>query len=153
IELLPGDGLLLNNGDLGSVTLPSDCRLTAFSIPNATLRPLIPDPTAWLALRVPGTSPELRMLWSYLQLGRGEVLVTPELRNAFATHVVDLLALCIGPTRDAAELASSRGLRAARLHAIKRDVQKALGRFDLSVRLIAGWHGVTPRYVQMLFER
>jgi AraC-like DNA-binding protein len=152
-ELVPGDGVLLSNGDIGSVTMPSECRFVTFSIPRSALTALVPDAAAWVARPVPAASPEMRMLSSYLRLARDEqFLVTPELRKAFATHVVDLLALCIGPNRDAAALAKSRGLRAARLHAIKQDVQNALGRADLSVRLIADRHGVTPRYVQILFE-
>jgi AraC-like DNA-binding protein len=42
---------------------------------------------------------------------------------------------------------------AARLHAIKADILDDLGRHDLSLAGIAARHGVSPRYVQMLFER
>src|SRR4029453_2804562 len=41
---------------------------------------------------------------------------------------------------------------AARLRAIKIDIVESLGRSDLSIGEIAARHGVTPRYVQMLFE-
>jgi AraC-like DNA-binding protein len=51
-----------------------------------------------------------------------------------------------------AKVAGSHGVRAARLRAIKADVLKALGDHDLTVTAIATRHGVTPRYVQMLFE-
>jgi AraC-like DNA-binding protein len=43
-------------------------------------------------------------------------------------------------------------VRAARLHAIKADVLKSLGDHALTVTGIAARQGVTPRYVQMLFE-
>jgi AraC-like DNA-binding protein len=49
-------------------------------------------------------------------------------------------------------VARGRGVRAARLHAMKADVAAHLGRGDLSVEVIAARQHVTPRYVQMLFE-
>jgi AraC-like DNA-binding protein len=67
-------------------------------------------------------------------------------------HVCDLLAVALGATCDAAQVAEARGVRAARLHAIKADVMAALGRAELSVAHVAKRHQVTPRYVQMLFE-
>src|SRR5262249_6874761 len=76
-----------------------------------------------------------------------------ELRDAFARHVVDLLVLAIGATRDATEMARSRGGRAARLHAIKENIANALSRPDLSVSLIAPCHKIPPQYVQVFFEQ
>jgi AraC-like DNA-binding protein len=67
--------------------------------------------------------------------------------------VYDLVALALGATRDAAEIANGRGVRAARLHAIKTEIFKGLNRQDLSLGSLAARHGVTARYVQMLFER
>jgi AraC-like DNA-binding protein len=153
VELGRGDGLLMDNGELGSVTLPSDFEYEVFSVPRALLKPLVPDLDARFARRVPAETAELQLLSRYLLLARDETLLAkPELQKLFTRHVVDLLALCLGATRDGAELAKSRGVRAARLHAIKQDIQRALNRPDLSVRLIATWHEVTPRYVQALFD-
>jgi AraC-like DNA-binding protein len=41
---------------------------------------------------------------------------------------------------------------AARLRAIKADIVESLARSNLSIGEIAARHGLTPRYVQMLFE-
>src|SRR5690606_30618823 len=54
--------------------------------------------------------------------------------------------------RDAAEIAAGRGLRAARLHALKRDVAEHLAYGDVSAAALAHRHGVTPRYIHKLFE-
>src|SRR5260370_7604080 len=62
------------------------------------------------------------------------------------------MALAIGATRDGEEVARGRGLRAARLVAIKLDIGRSLGRNDLSIGALALRHGVTPRYIQKLFE-
>jgi AraC-like DNA-binding protein len=60
--------------------------------------------------------------------------------------------VALGATRDAAEIADGRGLRAARLRAIKADIAGKLDRGDLSVDALAAQHRVTPRNVQMLFD-
>jgi AraC-like DNA-binding protein len=74
------------------------------------------------------------------------------LRHAVATHIHDLCALAIGATRDAAEVARGRGLRAARLREIKADIVRNLRREDVSVNALAVRHRMTPRYIQRLFE-
>jgi AraC-like DNA-binding protein len=75
-----------------------------------------------------------------------------ELRRLVTTHVHDLVVLTLGGMREAAELACGRGLRAARLSAVKADIANRLANEGLTVTDIASRQGVTPRYVQMLFE-
>ena len=81
-----------------------------------------------------------------------EQIATPELQQTAANHVVDLIALTLGATRDAAHLAEGRGARAARLQSIKNDILGNLNDERLSVHTVAARHKVTPRYVQRLFE-
>jgi AraC-like DNA-binding protein len=59
--------------------------------------------------------------------------------------------LTVGGTRDAIEVAKGRGIPAARLNAIKSDVERNLVRRDLSIDAICARHGITPRYMRMLF--
>lgn len=68
-------------------------------------------------------------------------------------YVYDLLATALGAARDAAETAKRRGVGAAILCAIKADIGPNLTNGDLSVAELAARHRITPRYVQMLFER
>jgi transcriptional regulator GlxA family with amidase domain len=75
------------------------------------------------------------------------------MNDLISRHVIDLVALSIGPSGDAREIISQGGVRAARLRAIKADVQDGIGVRDLSVLAVAKRHGVSQRYVQMLFER
>src|SRR5262249_1086504 len=74
-----------------------------------------------------------------------------ELQRAVAAHVQDLVALALGATRDAAEIARTRGVRAARLHAARAHVMRHLDQPELSAASVAPHLGVTPRYVHMLF--
>jgi AraC-like DNA-binding protein len=152
-DLQPGDGVLLSNSDVGAITFSDECRYMTFGIPRTVIAPLVPDIGMLFARRIPGSNPSLQMLVRYLELARdGSFLTRPELSDAFTNHVVDLLALSLGATRDAAELAKMRGVRAARLQAMQEDIRKSLRRPDLSVHAMAARHNVTPRYVQKLFE-
>lgn len=151
--LSPGDGVLMSNYELGSMTFPCRTRFKTFALPAAVLKPLVPDLESWFARPIPAANPALRLLGGYLELARNsELLRDVQLREAFATHVADLLVLTLGAGRDAAELARLRGARAARLHAIRKDVESRLGEADLSVVSVAARHKISPRYLQLLFE-
>jgi AraC-like DNA-binding protein len=128
-------GLLLSNADVSTVVLPGPARFVAF------VRPLSPNAGV------------VRLLLSYVDVLEDEdTAKTPALQRAVATHIHDLCALAIGATRDAAEIAEGRGLRVARLRAIKADVVRNLRDGDVSVTALAGRHGLTTRYIQRLFE-
>ena len=75
-----------------------------------------------------------------------------EIGRAISTHILDLIALSVGADQDAAAQAKCRGVRAARLQAIKADVASHFSDVDLSVVAVAARHSVTPRYVHKLFE-
>jgi AraC-like DNA-binding protein len=115
--------------------------------------PLVPRLEDAIMRPLPRDGNALRLLQGYVRtLGRGAVPETPELRRLAASHVHDLLALAIGASRDAAAIAEGRGVRVARLHAIKADITAHLGERELTVGAVAARQRLSPRYVQMLFE-
>ena len=102
---------------------------------------------------IPGQTHSLRLLVDYLcLLGARQVPRSVELDHAISTHILDLIALSVGAHQDAAEEAQGRGVRAARLHAIKADVASRFSERDLSVAAVAARHSVAPRYIHKLFE-
>ncbi len=152
-DIDPGDALLMSHGDVGAVSFSSDCRYMAAVLPKSALAPLVPDIGELFGRRVPGANPALQVLLRYLDLARdSQEAAGPELQNLLGDHVSDLIALALGATRHAAERARTRGLAAARLSAMKDDIQKACRRPDLSVHAVAARHGVGVRYVQRVFE-
>ena len=102
--------------------------------------------------RVPAQLPALRYLMSYLRFVEQIPASDHAVARAMATHVGDLLSLVLGAAPDEAALAADRGLRAARLHAIRSDIARRMSSPSLSLEQVALVHGVTPRYVQRLFE-
>ncbi len=102
---------------------------------------------------VPRNNEPMRLLTGYVKLLQGEIgQMSSELKVATATHIQDLVALALGATGDATHIANGRGLRVARLRAIKAHILANLTRRDLSVETVARRHEISPRYVRTLFE-
>jgi AraC-like DNA-binding protein len=126
--------------------------LLGVRVPRARLAPLVTGIDDCYLRRVPSTTPALAMLKSYVHIAWEEETLARSLQDVVVSHVHDLLAVAIGATRDAAEIAQARGVRAARLNAIKQDITRNLDQPDLSVAALAARHHCTPRFVQRLFE-
>ena len=158
-DLAGGDAIPLTNGEPGVITngtasaLNGASAFTCFSIPRKALVGIVPDLDAALARPIRAENEALRLLMSYLRLLEDPAAVTnADLGRLVATHVRDLVAMAIGATRDAAEIARGRGVRAARLAAIKADIARNLEHGEMSATGIARRHRVSPRYVHKLFE-
>jgi AraC-like DNA-binding protein len=150
----PHDAVLLSNTEdvfTHYPDYPDVNRAMAIAVPRQALAPVLGNPDNMLCQMLP-RSEVLRLLVSYVQSTNALSLDSPGLGQAFANHLQDLMALAIGANRDGEELARGRGLRAARLAAIKVDIGRSLGRRDLSISALAQRHGVTSRYIQKLFE-
>lgn len=148
----PFDGFLMSSSDVGAVHYPVQTRRISLALKRNAVASVVREPEGAIARRLPREAEALRLLTRYVTLPDDCVLASPDLRHAFATHVYDLVALVLGATRDGTELAQGRGLRAARLTAIKADIANSIGNGEaLSVTEIAARHRLTPRYVQMLF--
>ena len=105
-----------------------------------------------LVRAVPKDNQALRLLKNYISVLHDEqTLATSSLRLAVDDHLHDLIALALGATRDASELAKGRGVRSARFRAIKADIAANITRRDLSVVSVAARHGISPRYIRTLF--
>jgi AraC-like DNA-binding protein len=149
----PGTGVLTSNADASTIVLPEAPRLVGIGLPRKIMMALAPGLEDAFVRPLPPSPGILRLLLSYVNvLDDEDTQRTPELLHAVATHIHDLCALAIGATRDAAEIARGRGVRAARLRAIKADIVRNLRDGDVSVTALAARHRMTARYIQRLFE-
>jgi AraC-like DNA-binding protein len=113
---------------------------------------MVKDPEAAACRLLRKETESLRLLTNYVSTAEnGFNLATHELQHVFVTHVQDLVALVLGATRDSAELAQDRGLRAARLAAVKTEVIANLSRLDLSCDVVAESQGISASYMRKLF--
>jgi AraC-like DNA-binding protein len=152
-SLTAGDGIVLSCTDPLHFLVPKGGLTSGVRLSRPVLQALAPGLNDAYNRVIPGQSDALNLLFGYLKvLENQEAVATPELQRILVTHIYDLAALALGATRDTAELARERGLRAARLRAIKEDISLRLTEPGLSLDGIALRHRVSPRYVQKLFE-
>ena len=149
-----GDAILLPCGGCASIQVPHEGQFTSVRLPRAALAGKVTNLDDAYCRRIPREAPALVLLKRYLALLGDEAAVPadPSLQHSVVTHVYDLLAKTLGATRDAAEIAGHRGVRAARIQVIKDDIVRHLKDASLSVRTVAARHKVSPRYIQRLFD-
>jgi AraC-like DNA-binding protein len=148
-----GEAVLTTSADPGVVTIPTTSRIVSLRVPRDILKPTIADLDAALLRPIPPDTPALRLLTGYVgAIKELDALATPELQALTVAHIHDLVSLTIGATREATEIAQGRGVRAARLRTIKAEIMASLRSDTLSIAAIAARHGISPRYVHMLFE-
>jgi AraC-like DNA-binding protein len=147
----PFEGYVLLNDRPSEIRNEHQHRLS-LAIPRVALGGAKFDIDRVLKDGIPPT-PALRLLARYVQsltTERGELPVAFE--RLAATHVCDLVALALGATGDAEIIARERGVRAARLVAIKADIATRIADGDLSVEAVARRLAISPRYIQALLR-
>ena len=146
----PGEALVTTAAETGVARIPHHNRYISLCMPAKALAPGVETEAR---PRVIGSDNEaLRLLRSYVQLFDMQSLATPQLQRLAVDHVHELVRLMLCTRRADGEIAEARGVRAARLQAIKQDVVRHLDTDDVSIGALAARHRLTPRYVQMLFE-
>jgi AraC-like DNA-binding protein len=143
-----GDGILLVYREPALLQFV-DATYVSVRVPFAALSTLASNAGAAAGRRIPRDTEALSLLRAYLA-NLPERITDPQLGRLSATHIYDLMTLAIGTTAEGHEIASQRGVRAARLEAIKSAV---IHDTTLTLDQLAGRQGISPRYVQILFEQ
>jgi AraC-like DNA-binding protein len=153
ILLDDGEATLLSEADSFFLSHKPPGALLVLRMPRPRLATLVRGPQDRIMRRIPHETPALKLLRRYVDIAWSEPSTESDaLRHAVGTHLQDLIALTIGATQDTEEAARGRGLHAALLHAVKRDIDENIDQPDLSVGALAHRHACTPRFVQRLFE-
>nr|GAJ31494.1 transcriptional activator rhrA [Bradyrhizobium sp. DOA9] len=142
-----GDGVLLVYREPARLQFV-DATYVSVRVPFTAISTLSPDAAAAAGRRIPCDTEALSLLRNYV-MNLPDRIKDPQLGRLSATHVYDLIALAIGATNDGREIAKQRGVRAARLEAIKADF---IQNVTMGIERIAKRQGISSRYVQMLFE-
>jgi len=142
-----GDGVLLVYREPARLQFV-DATYVSVRVPFTAISTLSRNAGAAAGRRIPCDNEALSLLRNYVT-NLPDRIADPQLGRLSATHVYDLIALAIGPTHDGREIAQQRGVRAARLEAIKADL---IQNVTLDLERIAKRQGISSRYIQMLFE-
>jgi AraC-like DNA-binding protein len=154
VDLHEGDGVLLTRDDTGwTLVRPGRTSFVGLMVPRALLEPMVPNIDDAVLRPISRETGALRLLTRYLAaIDDEDTLTDVGLLPAITSQIHDLVALSIGATTAAEHIARDRGVRAARLRAIKQDILAHLGDGDLRPAQVATRHGMTLRYMQKLFE-
>ena len=151
--LRPGDALLMNTSEVKVFDRHSHGGSLSFRIPRSILSSIVADVDDVVMQLIPQETEVLKMLAGYAApLFNDIALGTPEFRRTAVNHLHDLVALALGATHDATDLANGRGMPAARLRMAKSYIIENSNRRDLSVGGVATHLGLTARNLQRLFE-
>jgi AraC-like DNA-binding protein len=152
VILHPGEGILTSTVEVRTFERTATGEAFALHVPRAAVAPLVNVDDA-IMKSIPRDSTALRLLTTYgSAVMRERTLAAPLLRPLAVAHLVELLTLTLQAPRDAAALAASGGVKAARLQEAKNYIAGNIARQDLSIDAVAVQLGVTPRYLQRLFE-
>ncbi|WP_292235164.1 helix-turn-helix domain-containing protein, partial [Mesorhizobium sp.] len=150
---LPGQAVMMLTSEPAIHTLVDSGRYLSLYVPRAVLASIAPGFDRLLVSSIDAGREALRLLIGYAgMINNAGALASPELQLGLAAHIQDLLALTLADSGEAVEIARGRGLRAARLKAIKGDVAANLHLPGLSAEDVARRQGVTPDYVRKLLR-
>jgi AraC-like DNA-binding protein len=158
VDLEPGSALLGYNAEPGQLFSPSGFSGVGLCVPQRQLLELVPDAEDRVITRLDPNSEALRHLRRYLDMivGPGSNEQRPTADPALAEHIgntlLDLVTLVLRADGEAAELASARGLRAARLQAILAGIQAGAADPEFKIGVLARRLGLSPRYIAKLLH-
>jgi AraC-like DNA-binding protein len=148
VRLAPGQAALFPHARVNDTRVGAGSGSYTLRLEHDVARALIPrfDPRDVRVLAPDG--PALTLLRKYCDVLMSQDLPGP-LASTAGNHLGDLVAHVVA---GAMQAGSSRGVREARLTAIKDDILKLIDHEDFSIGMIALRHRVTPRYIQTLFD-
>lgn len=146
-----GEAALTTGADVVSLRFPSEVEGLTIMPSRAPLAALVPNLDDLVARPIPAGNEALALLSSYAEMVDRAPPATPALAHLVAAHLFDLTALAIGAIGEAAEIARRRGVRVARLAAIRQDIDDHLIDHGLSIGAVAARRRLSPRYVARLF--
>jgi AraC-like DNA-binding protein len=146
--------VLLTNAEPGEVCAGDGMGWFAVNVSHKHLLQLVANAEDLIGVPLDADNEALRHLQRYLAvlLAPEGIGSNPALIERVGSTVVDLVALALGAGSDAAEAASLRGLRAARLQAVLAAIRSGFADASFSSLHVAIGLGLSRRYVNDLLH-
>jgi AraC-like DNA-binding protein len=153
LELGEREAALLSAADVGGYTRPHSGHIHTLRMPRVTIAALSPRADDAVMRRIPRSSPMLQLLTGYVGLlEQNHALIDPKTASLIVEQIYDLVAATITAAGECIELSNGHSVRQARLATIRADILANLAQVGLSPKTVARRHGVSDRYVHLLFE-
>jgi AraC-like DNA-binding protein len=151
LKVAPGALMILDQSVHSSCRLPRTA-LKVVNLDRARLKRLVPRIDGEACYVLPDAKPGLSLFAGYAELLRRSPPQGEKAASLAAGHLYDLVALLLDGAVSGGAARNPRSLGAARLELVKREVRARLGDPGLGIESVARRQGVTPRYIQRLFE-
>ena len=150
--LRDGDAMLLSYSTERTISRLRTVDHRVVRLPRKSLGPLVHHIDDVVLCPIRRGTGALSLLHHYVDAVFDDpMLLEPQMRQLVRDQLCDLVAVTLGATCDAAAAAEGRGLRAARLRAIKTDIEAQLRNSALSVGDFARRHKISESYIRKLF--
>ena len=143
--------MIVNESLRQSFTLPRT-QLIAVVLDEQRMADIAPAIRAQPIHHVPAAIPGAALIAGYARLLLADASLAGAATPLAGDHLHQLAALALGRREDRRQ-PDLPGIGGARLALVKQDVARNLTDPELDIETIARRQGVTPRYVQRLFER
>ena len=151
-ELPTGAVMLFAPNRPNSFDMPEGSSWQGIQIPKDRLLARVPNADDLVCTRLPET-PATRLFRRYVDMINGEApFDDADLTEHVETTLIDLAVLVLGANRDDTELASKRGLRAARTRAIVAEINRNFADPTLSAAELSRRLALSPRYINELLQ-
>jgi AraC-like DNA-binding protein len=151
VVLWPGDAAFLRTSETGSLASAKPFTHCSIMFPAAELLRCAPDADQWVMRPIPAGTEALRLLMAYVAFIGKQPLQDPDAQSMVRRHLFDAAMLLGAGTGRAAEQTAG-SLQALRLRAVLDVIAKRYWEPALSVADVAASVGISPRYLQRLFE-
>jgi AraC-like DNA-binding protein len=153
LTLQAGDACVLSCAEPSAFGRRALGHMRAARVPRAALAKQVPDLDDAGVRLIPRRSAMLDLLLDYLEaIDRRPTYLSQPLRELVTEHVYDLMSLLLGGADEGTDFAGGRGLKAARIGAVKGYITRNYMRRDLSIATVATRHHMSARSLQRLFE-
>lgn len=153
VTVKAGDLLLVNEATHFEVRHPCATTVELVSLAYSQMSARMPRLDRAPFYHIPRSAPGASWFVGYANLLRQAPPVGDKARQTAANHIHDLVAVALEGFVPTDTTHRDNSIRAARLELIKKYVADRVSDAALNVQAVAKRHGVTPRYVQQLFER
>jgi AraC-like DNA-binding protein len=144
-----GEAVLTTNAEAGTFAGLTSTRLVNLRLRRDLLADREADLHAAVAKTITRDNFGLALLANYARvLADTNAVASDQARRVVSGHFYDLAALALGGSHDSG--AHEKGVRAARLHAIKADIRDNLHRHDATLEDLARRQGISASYVRRL---
>jgi len=151
MKVAPGEAVFFTLGERARFISPSGTATASVVIPRQRLLELVPDAEDRIAMPLDPQGEALCHLRRYLDFvvapGADDETSDPALGEHIGTTLLDLMTLVLRADGEAAELASLRGLRAARLRAILAGIRASAADPEFGIGVLARQLDLSPRYI------